>query len=61
VNKAAIDDAAADAFFTDSGDAARALPPVAIVIAAFNDLRAQDGGCRGVRRIEGQDGGGGQD
>jgi len=37
VNNAAIDDAAADAFFTDFGDAARALPPVAIVIAAFNE------------------------
>ena len=37
VAKAAIDDAAADAFFADSGDAARALPPVAIVIAAFNE------------------------
>ncbi|HEY3036844.1 MAG TPA: glycosyltransferase family 2 protein [Streptosporangiaceae bacterium] len=37
VNNAAIDDAAADAFFTDSGDTARALPPVAIVIAAFNE------------------------
>ena len=37
VNNAAIDDAAAHAFFTDFGDAARALPPVAIVIAAFNE------------------------
>lgn len=37
VNNAAIDDAAVDAFFTDLGDAARALPPVAIVIAAFNE------------------------
>jgi Glycosyl transferase family 2 len=37
VANAAIDDAAADAFFADSGDAARALPPVAIVIAAFNE------------------------
>jgi hypothetical protein len=37
VSNAAIDDAAADAFFTDLGDAARALPPVAIVIAAFNE------------------------
>jgi hypothetical protein len=37
VNNAAIDDTAVDAFFTDLGDAARALPPVAIVIAAFNE------------------------
>jgi glycosyltransferase involved in cell wall biosynthesis len=37
VNNAAIDDAAADAFFTGFGDSARALPPVAIVIAAFNE------------------------
>ncbi|MGN6174219.1 MAG: glycosyltransferase family 2 protein [Streptosporangiaceae bacterium] len=37
VDNAAIDDAAADAFFADFGDAARALPPVAIVIAAFNE------------------------
>jgi glycosyltransferase involved in cell wall biosynthesis len=37
VDNAAIDDAAAKAFFADFGDAARALPPVAIVIAAFNE------------------------
>jgi glycosyltransferase involved in cell wall biosynthesis len=37
VDNAAIDDAAAKAFFADSGDAGRALPPVAIVIAAFNE------------------------
>jgi hypothetical protein len=33
----AIDDAAAHAFFAEFGDDARALPPVAIVIAAFNE------------------------
>ena len=32
-----IDDAAAHAFFAEFGDDARALPPVAIVIAAFNE------------------------
>ena len=37
VDNAPIDNAAADAFFAESGDAARALPPVAIVIAAFNE------------------------
>ena len=37
VDNAAIDDAAADAFFADFGDTGRALPPVAIVIAAFNE------------------------
>jgi hypothetical protein len=34
---AAIDSAAAGAFFAEFGDAARQLPPVAIVIAAFNE------------------------
>ena len=33
----AIDDAAAKAFFTDNGDRAEKLPPVAIVIAAYNE------------------------
>jgi hypothetical protein len=33
----AIDDAAAATFLADFGDAARVLPPVAIVIAAFNE------------------------
>lgn len=33
----AIDDAAASAFFAEFGGTARALPPVAIVIAAFNE------------------------
>ena len=33
----ATDDAAADAFFAEFGAAARQLPPVAIVIAAFNE------------------------
>jgi Glycosyl transferase family 2 len=37
VDGAAIDDAAAEAFFAEFGDAARQLPPVAIVIAAFNE------------------------
>jgi hypothetical protein len=37
VDNAAIDGAAAGAFFAGFGDAARALPPVAIVIAAFNE------------------------
>ena len=37
VDNATIDDAAAGAFFTGGGDAARKLPPVAIVIAAFNE------------------------
>ena len=33
----AIDDAAASAFFAQNGEAATALPPVAIVIAAYNE------------------------
>jgi hypothetical protein len=33
----AIDDAAVSAFFSEFGGTARALPPVAIVIAAFNE------------------------
>jgi glycosyltransferase involved in cell wall biosynthesis len=33
----AIDAAAAKAFFTDNGDRAEKLPPVAIVIAAYNE------------------------
>jgi Glycosyl transferase family 2 len=33
----AIDAAAATAFFTDNGDKAAKLPPVAVVIAAFNE------------------------
>jgi len=37
VDNTAIDNAATDAFFAEFGDAARALPPVAIVIAAFNE------------------------
>ncbi len=37
LDDAAIDDAALGAFFAEFGDAARALPPVAIVIAAFNE------------------------
>ena len=37
VDNATIDDAAAGAFFADGGAAARKLPPVAIVIAAFNE------------------------
>ncbi len=37
VDNTATDDAAADAYFAEFGDAARALPPVAIVIAAFNE------------------------
>ncbi len=37
VNDAGIDDAAAAAFFIEYGPAARQLPPVAIVIAAFNE------------------------
>ena len=32
-----VDDTAAGAFFAEFGDAARKLPPVAIVIAAFNE------------------------
>jgi len=32
-----VDDTAAGAFFAEFGDAARSLPPVAIVIAAFNE------------------------
>ena len=32
-----VDDTAADAFFAEFGDAARKLPPVAIVIAAYNE------------------------
>src|SRR5689334_10435432 len=32
-----VDDTAADAFFAEFGEAARSLPPVAIVIAAFNE------------------------
>ena len=37
VDNTATDDAAAQAFFAEFGDDARALPPVAIVIAAFNE------------------------
>ena len=37
VDNTPTDNAAADAFFAEFGDAARALPPVAIVIAAFNE------------------------
>jgi Glycosyl transferase family 2 len=37
VDSTAIDDAAAAAFFADLGEAAPTLPPVAIVIAAFNE------------------------
>jgi glycosyltransferase involved in cell wall biosynthesis len=37
MDDSAIDDAAAGAFFAEFGDAARVLPPVAIVIAAFNE------------------------
>ena len=33
----AIDNAAATAFFTQHGERATALPPVAIVIAAYNE------------------------
>ncbi len=32
-----VDDTAADAFFAEFGEAARKLPPVAIVIAAYNE------------------------
>jgi glycosyltransferase involved in cell wall biosynthesis len=34
---AAVDDAAASAFFSQNGERATALPPVAIVIAAYNE------------------------
>jgi len=37
VDSTAVDAAAASAYFAEHGDAARALPPVAIVIAAFNE------------------------
>ena len=37
MDSTAVDDAAAQAFATELGEAARALPPVAIVIAAFNE------------------------
>ena len=37
MDSTAVDDAAARAFATEFGEAARALPPVAIVIAAFNE------------------------
>jgi Glycosyl transferase family 2 len=37
VDNTAIDNAAVHAFFAEFGDDARALPPVAIVIAAFNE------------------------
>ena len=35
-----VDDTAADAFFAEFGEAARKLPPVAIVIAAYNEAGA---------------------
>ena len=37
VDSTAVDAAAASGYFAEYGDAARALPPVAIVVAAFNE------------------------
>src|SRR5262249_26874101 len=37
VTSPGVDDTATGAFFAEFGDAARSLPPVAIVIAAFNE------------------------
>jgi hypothetical protein len=42
MDNTAIDDVAAEAFFAGSGEDARTLPPVAIVIAAFNEADVID-------------------
>jgi hypothetical protein len=46
---AAVDNAAATAFFGQNGERATALPPVAIVIAAYNE-----DGDRRVGRFQGR-------